>query len=61
MLTINPTLQSQQLFVASDSLFNNLGFTNLGIQKNWRFLRSEDLIAKVNFNQLTTNNLKLKK
>jgi hypothetical protein len=37
MLNISQAPQSQQLFVASDSLFDNRGFIDLGNQTGWRF------------------------
>ena len=43
MLTINPATQSDSLFVASDSLFNNSGIIDLGGRDGWRFHSGEHL------------------
>jgi hypothetical protein len=43
MLNISPATQSDQLFVASDSLFDNDGILNLGIRDGWRFQPGDDL------------------
>jgi hypothetical protein len=37
MLTISPAAQSDSLFVASDSLFNEEGIIDLGGFDGWRF------------------------
>jgi signal transduction histidine kinase len=43
MLTISPATQPEQLFVASDSLFNENGIITLSSQDGWRFHPGDDL------------------
>jgi hypothetical protein len=43
MLNISPATQSDQLFVASDSLFNETGIITLGSRDGWRFHPGDDL------------------
>jgi hypothetical protein len=43
MLNISPATQSERLFVASDSLFNENGIINLGNREGWRFHPGDDL------------------
>jgi two-component system, NtrC family, sensor kinase len=43
MLNISPVTQPDQLFVASDSLFNNNGIINLAHRSGWRFHPGDDL------------------
>ncbi len=44
MLNISPATQSDSLFVASDSLFNDNGILYLGSLDGWRFHPGDDLI-----------------
>jgi two-component system, NtrC family, sensor kinase len=43
LLNISPATQSDQLFVASDSLFNETGIITLGNLDGWRFHPGDDL------------------
>jgi hypothetical protein len=43
LLNISPANQSDQLFVASDSLFNETGIITLGNLDGWRFHPGDDL------------------
>jgi two-component system, NtrC family, sensor kinase len=43
LLNISPATQSDQLFVASDSLFNETGIITLGSRDGWRFHPGDDL------------------
>ncbi|WP_372946803.1 ATP-binding protein [Mariniphaga sp.] len=43
MLNISPATQSDRLFVASDSLFDNKGIIELGGRNGWRFHSGDDL------------------
>ena len=43
MLNISPATQSDSLFVASDSLFNENGILYLGSRNGWRFHPGDDL------------------
>ena len=59
MLTINPATQSDSLFIASDSLFENNGIKNLGIINGWCFHPGERMsgerIGTVFFIELPIN------
>ena len=43
ILNISPVTQSEKLFVASDSLFNENGIITLGSRNGWRFHPGDDL------------------
>jgi hypothetical protein len=43
MLNISPATQSQQLFVASDSLINDNGILYLGSREGWRFQPGDNM------------------